>query len=286
MSAISQSIDDFILSRKAMRCSPKTLATYQSMLGRFARWLEAHGIQSPDQLTPRSVRAFLAELQGKAWTLNGYGRAIRTLLRFWHEEGYLPQAIKVKVPSVPKQRLPFLTADQVKTVLRTCDLREKALILFMIDSGLRRQEVCNLNIGDVDPQTGAVRVIQGKGKKDRLAAIGSTTRHTLLAYLDTAPNKDPKSPLFQTVNGKRFTGDGIQSLFRRLSRKVGFKVTAHMLRRSFATFALRLGMDIVSLQALLGHSSIETTRHYIQLLDDDILAAHHKASPADKLQFE
>lgn len=79
---LTEAYDDFILSRKAMNCSAKTIQTYTCVLGRFVRWLNNHGIQSVSQVTNRHVRQLLSEVQGKPWTLNGYGRAIRTLMRF------------------------------------------------------------------------------------------------------------------------------------------------------------------------------------------------------------
>lgn len=281
--SLMEAYNDFILSRKAMNCSAKTIRTYSCILGRFICWLSGCGIRSAKQVTNRHIRQFLAEVQGKPWTLNGYGRAVRTLVRFWYREGYLPKSIEVIVPSVPKQKLPVLSTDQITTILSVCNLKEKALFMFMLDSGLRRQEVCNLNIGDINLKTGMVRVVQGKGKKDRIAVIGMNTRKLINEYLKTLPCLSENAPVFPSVLGERFTGDGLQSFFERLSRKVGFKITAHMVRRTFATLCLRLGMDMVSLQTLLGHSNLETTRRYIQLIEDDLLEAHRKASSVDRL---
>jgi len=276
---------DFILSRQAMHCTPATLKNYQWTLGKFLAWLEQQGITAPQEVSARHVRQYLALYADKSdWYLNGIARAIRTLLRFWHKEGYLPQPVTFDMPKVRQKRLPFLTAEQVSNLLSVCNPREKALVLFMIDSGLRRQEVCNLNREDVNMQTGIVRVRQGKGRKDRIAIIGATTRRTLRAYMRTLPNQQENAPLFQTETGERFTVNGLQSLFVRLSNKAGFKVSAHMLRRTFATLSLKNGMDIVSLQTLLGHSSLETTRRYIQWLDSDLLEAHRQHSPVDHLR--
>ncbi|WP_298008903.1 tyrosine-type recombinase/integrase [uncultured Anaerolinea sp.] len=283
---LTEAYDDFILSRKAMNCSAKTIQTYTCVLGRFVRWLNNHGIQSVSQVTNRHVRQFLSEVQGKPWTLNGYGRAIRTLVRFWYREGYLSKSIEVPVPSVPKQKLPVLSTDQIRTILSVCTLKERVIFTFMLDSGLRRQEVCNLNIGDINLRTGVIRVVQGKGKKDRIAVIGMNTQKLMSEYLKKLPCVSEDTPLFTSALGERFTGDGLQSFFERLSKKVGFKVTAHMVRRTFATLCLRLGMDMVSLQTLLGHSSLETTRRYIQLIEDDLLEAHRKSSPIDRLRLE
>lgn len=275
---------DFILSRQAMQCSQETVRFYRLTSGKFITWLEAHGITAPQDVNTRHVRQYLALYADKSdWYLNGIARAIRTLVRFWHREGYLPQPVTFDMPRVRQKRLPFLTAEQVKQVLNVCDMREKAIILFLVDSGLRRREFCNLNRQDIDLQTGGVIVRQGKGKKDRLAVIGSTTRRALLRYFAVVPNKAPEAPAFQTRNGTRFTPSGLGSFFLRLSKRAGIHLTPHALRRTFATLALQGGMDLVSLQTLLGHSDISTTRQYIQWLDEDLLNAHRRASPVDNL---
>jgi len=165
-----------------------------------------------------------------------------------------------------------------------CNLRERAIILFLVDSGLRRQEFCNLERKDINLQTGVVTVRQGKGRKDRIAVVGATTRRALLRYWQTCANQEENAPAFQTKDGQRFTPAGLRSLLLRLGHKAGVHITPHALRRTFATLALQGGMDLISLQTLLGHSDIATTRRYVQWLDDDLLKAHKKASPIDNLR--
>lgn len=276
--------DNFILSREAMNVSKSTIITYRSVLGKFIAWLESEGITAPNQITSFHIRSFMSQVKGKPWTLNGYGRAIRTLMIFWFEERTIPEKIKVEVPRVRRQKLPFLTGPQIKQLLDLCTARERALVTFMVDTGLRRMEVSNLNVSDVNFDNGAVRVLHGKGDKYRLAVIGPTAKRTLLTAMKHNKDKSEDAPLFQTREGNRLTGNAIQLLFRRLSERTGMKVTPHMLRRSFATLTLKSGIDLVSLQILMGHESIETTRGYIQLLDDDLIKAHSVHSPMDNLR--
>ncbi|WP_322793342.1 tyrosine-type recombinase/integrase [Bellilinea sp.] len=282
---IEEAFDEFLLSRQAMRCSPRTIRTYRSILGRFIQWLKKEGVQSVIQLSPRHVRKFMSQTSGSQWTLNGYGRAIRTFLNFLVQEELVDHKISIKVPPPPKQRLPFLNSSQIKQLLEFCDPQEKAIILLIVDSGLRRQEVCNLKIGNVQIESGMIRVVQGKGNKDRIVFIGRSTINALLDYLPDFNCRERESPLFKSSNGKPFNEDTMRRMFQRLSKRSGIKVTPHMLRRSFATLSLKLGMDLVSLQMLMGHASIETTRKYIQLLDDDLQNAHRKAGPVDRLNL-
>jgi site-specific recombinase XerD len=277
---------DFVLSRQAMRTSKATGEFYRYTAQIFCRWLEGQNITEPAEVTARHVRAYLAELVGRIlseWTCNGHVRAIKTLLRFWHAEGYMPSPVKFEMPKVSKKRLPVLSADEVTQVLEACSKREKAILLVMVDTGIRRAEAVALNWGDVETISGIIRVRSGKGGKARTVIIGAGTRRALLAYRRTQINTDDKAPMMQTDEGQRFAGEGLYQLFKRLSERTGIKFSAHALRRTFAILSLRAGMSPLHLQALLGHESLEMVEHYVQMIDDDILEAHREHSPIDNL---
>jgi site-specific recombinase XerD len=282
--ALRDAYTDFILSRQAMNCTPSTLAFYRYTAGKFLEWIEQRGVTSPEQVTARYVREYIAELVSlgrKDTTVWDHARAVKTMLLFWHAENYIPAPVRFDMPKLAKKRLPVLTAVQLKQIVKACNVRDKAIVLFMADSGLRRAEVINLNWSDVDMQSGLVRVRQGKGCRDRSAVIGATTRRALLAYRRTLQDRD--GVLFQSRNGARFTGSGLLRIFMRLSRRTGIHVTAHALRRTFVILSLRAGMDVLHLQALLGHSDLTMVEHYAQMVDDDLLQAHRQYSPVDNL---
>ncbi|MGB9639852.1 MAG: tyrosine-type recombinase/integrase [Anaerolineales bacterium] len=279
--ALRDAWTDFFLSREII-CTPSTLKNYTNVLGKFIDWLETNGIEKPEQINSRLIRAYLSQFIGKSeWYCNDIGRQIRTFIHFLYKEKYITELPVFEIPKVHQKRLPFLTAEQIEAVLSIANIIEKAIVTFMVDCGARKQEVINLNRSDVDMKNGIVTIRQGKGRKDRITVIGATTRRALLQYLRTVKDQSNDAPLFQTFDGRRFTGDGLNSVFRRLSKKTGITITPHMLRRSFATLALKNKIDIVSLQALMGHSDITTTRNYIQWLDADLLVAHRQASPID-----
>ncbi len=275
-----------------MNCTPSTMAFYQFTAGSFVLWLASQGVTDLQEITARYVRQYLAQLIAKGrkdTTLHANARAIRTLLRFWHFENYMPALVKFDMPKLTKKRLPVLTADELKQVIKACNVRDRAIVFFMADSGLRRQEVINLNWGDVNIQTGLVHVKQGKGQKDRSAVIGATTRRALLAYRRSQRGTTGEvgyydaAPLFQTSRGSRFTGNGLMMMFRRLSKRTGIHVTAHALRRTFTIMALRAGMNPVYVQNLAGWEDMQMLIHYAQMEDIDLLQEHHAHSPIDGL---
>ncbi len=275
---------DFILSRQAMLCSPGTLRFYKFTAGKFVEWLKSNSINSPEDIASRHVRSYLAELNAKGLSdsyINGHARAIRTLLRFLHSENYISHLITFKMPPIAKKRLLVLSVDELKKVIQAClSPRDKAIVLLLADSGIRRAELCALNWSDVDIKTGIVRIERGKGGKSRTVVMGVNTRRALLAYRRTI-NNNSNSALFQTKNESRLTPRGLRSALLRVGERAGVKVTPHALRRTFATLSLRAGMNILQLQALLGHSSLDMTRQYIELLDEDLLEAHKEHGPID-----
>ena len=276
---------DFMLSRQAINCTPATLEFYKYTAGAFLAWIEKQGVTRPEELTARYVRQYLAELLSngkKDTTLHANARAIRTLVRFWHSEGYMPQLVKFEMPKLAKKRLPVLTADELQQIIKACNVRDKALVLFMADSGLRRGETINLTWGDVNMSNGLILVKQGKGRKDRASVIGATTRRALLKYKRTIDHDD-NMPLFQSRTGGKFTGTGLLLIYRRLSAKTGIHVTPHAMRRTFVSLSLQANMDVLHLQGLGGWESLHMVYHYAQMVDDDLLQAHNAHSPIDNL---
>ena len=143
-----------------------------------------------------------------------------------------------------------LSREEVRQVLSVCGTRDRALVMTLIDSGIRRGEALDLTWDDVDFRTGAVHVRRGKGGKARVTYIGAKTKRALLRW-GGGQRSIAIFPL---------TASGGTTLMARLSHKSEVHITFHKCRRTFATWALRGGMDLLSLQRLLGHSSLEMVR--------------------------
>jgi len=275
---------DFMLSRQAMLCTPRTLKFYKDTLNKFLEWLEDDGIDEPVRITPRHVRKFLstyADRGCKDSYIHTYARSIRTFLRFLYQEEYIPELVRFEMPRLGEMRLPVLSVDEIKQVLVACsNPRDKAIILLMVDTGLRRAEVIDLNWKDIDLKTGICIVRRGKGKKSRSVILGAITRRVLLSYKRKL-NIQEIDPVFQTNRAKRFTHSGFRSLLVRLSERSEIRVSAHALRRSFVVLSLKGGMSLAHIQALMGHSTPKMTLHYAQLVDDDLVTAHQEHGPID-----
>ena len=278
---------DFMLSRKAMMCTEATLAFYQFTLGKVFHWMETYEISNVESINSKTVRAYLASMVSRELSdsyVNAHARAIRTFLRFLAEEEYIEKVPKFRMPTIAKKNLPVLNDGQVQQLLDACiSIRDHLLIAFMVDTGIRRKEFCEIDWGDVNLENGMITIRKGKGGKSRSVVIGVKTRRLLLKYRRTVENSD-SSPLFQTVRGRqRFSPGGLRSVLLNIGESAGIHVSPHILRRTFATLSLRSGMNPLHLQGLLGHSSLEMTRRYVQMVDDDLLEAHKAYGPVDNL---
>jgi site-specific recombinase XerD len=252
---------DFILSRQAMLCSPKTIRFYHFTAGRFVKYLEDNGVTEPEGVSARYIRAYLASLASQDLSdsyIHGQARAIKTLTRFWHKEDYISAIPQFDMPTIAKKRLPVLSASQVRKALDAClSLRDKAIIMLLVDTGLRRAEIFAL-----------------------CWVVGIKTRRALLAYRREIKHGEER-PVFQTSQGKRLSPNGLRSALLRVGKRAGVHITPHALRRTFATLSLRAGMNLIQLQAMMGHASLEMTKKYIQMLDEDLLEAHKAHGPID-----
>ena len=275
---------DFILSRRTICSSERTIKWYEQTAGQFVCWLADREITNPTQIKALHVRMYLDEFKvggASEYYVHGHARAVRTLMRFLHEEKYLAEPIKFSMPPLSKQRLPYLKSEEVIKVIEHCqNPRDKAIILLMVDTGIRKTELLALNWNDIDLKSGVVNIVRGKGGQSRSVVIGAATRRAIMAYArGVAPASD--APLFQTKQGTRIQPGGLQSMLVRLSKRCGIHVAPHALRRTFATLALRSGMNPLHLQGLLGHSTLDMTRRYIQMVDDDLVEAHRMYGPVD-----
>lgn len=286
--ALTDAYLDFMLSRQALNCTEATMAFYKFQIFPFLLWVDGQSINTPNDITVTHVRQFLAERRKKGQsdcTLNAAARAIRTLVRFWHSEGLISELITFAMPKIGKKHLPELDKKQLKLVIRACNLRDRALVLIIADSGLRKQEVINLNWGDLSMLTGLVKVHAGKGRKDRESVIGPTTRKWLKIYKKSLKHKKRRqNAIFPGRGRERLTGSGVNLIFRRLSKRTGIHVTAHALRRTFTILSLRAGMDILHLQSIGGWESVELVEHYAQIVSRDVLREHRKHSPIESLK--
>jgi integrase/recombinase XerC len=242
------------------------------------------------------LRAYLAELRRRNYSRATVARKIATLRSFYKylaRQGEV-ELNPVKVIRTPRQekRLPkFLTPDDIERLLAApkgddpLTLRDRAMLEVLYSTGIRVSELVGMNLEDVDTMGESVRV-RGKGKRERLAPLGSFALKALDQYLAArkAGSVHDAAAVFVNRHGQRLS---TRSVRRKLSKYLAIaglnpSVSPHTLRHSFATHMLERGADLRAVQELLGHRSLSTTQIYTHVaaarLKEVYEAAHPRAN--------
>ena len=293
-SALRGEIEAFLLDRRARALSPRTVGWYSEKLHAFLAFANRQRINSVLDLTPQSVRQYLLE-SGEIHNpggVHGLYRALRALVRWFADEYEPPDwrdpLRRVRAPRVPEQVLEPVSLADLGEILAACDpatpmgRRDRAILLTLLDTGLRAQELLDLSVGDVELETGCCQVRSGKGSKPRVVFLGATAREALKAHLADRENPGFLEPLYATRQGGRLRYAGLREIVRRRARQAGVgPPSLHSFRRAFALCCLRQGMDIYSLQRLMGHADLTMLRRYLAQNEDDLRRAHGLHGPVD-----
>lgn len=295
----------FLTACAAARLSNRTQERYTYEIGRFTTFLKKRKIQHIDRVKPDTLRSFFAELNNTTprttrisiengnrlspFTIAGIYRSIHTWFNWMEKQNILKTnpMRQIKSPRTPKRIVHRLSEKQLCALLEHIQQtknpeRNLAIVLLMVDSGLRRAETFNLKLSNI--HTGYIRV-NGKGNKEREIPIGQVTQHALKKWLDIRPQSN-SDYVFVKSNGKPISPESIRSIFRRIQEQMKLeRLYFHLLRHTFAKQYLRHG-DLDSLSAILGHKDRQTTKEiYVGDFDiEDLMERHRHASPVDRLK--
>ncbi len=283
--------------------SEYTIKSYREDLLSLADYLtESLGsCPNPASIDPQILRSYVAAMHEAQYARTSIARrlaSMRGLFKFAQREGLVDQnpAKPLRNPR-PHRKLPhFLTTDEIQTLLSAPDRqavmgsRDRAIFETMYSAGLRVSELVGISDSDLDLDDGLVRV-KGKGKRERLAPLGSYAVMAVnewLAKRVLAKGKQPTatSPVFTNKFGNRLTTRSVARMLEKYLLETGLnlKTSPHTLRHSFATHLLDRGADIRSVQELLGHKSLVTTQIYTHLSTAGLRQAYEKAHPRAKAQ--
>ena len=278
-----------ILDGESRNVTPRTLQTYEYRLGHFTAYCEAAGIQHLHDVTPTVLREYLAGMRRRGLaghTQLGVYRDLRAFLNFCVREGWLETSplANVKPPRVEKRDPEVFTPEQVQQIIQHAgSARNRAVVLLLLDTGLRGAELCNLAGRDIDMQSGAVHVRMGKGRKNRTVYAGSHARRALARYFAERGTPGPDDAVFLARTGNALTYGALSQMLQYLGQRAGFRVTAHNFRRTFATEALRNGWDVYTLRDAMGHEDITVLRHYVRIAGSDVERSQRTMGVADSL---
>ncbi|HTP08179.1 MAG TPA: tyrosine-type recombinase/integrase [Anaerolineae bacterium] len=322
---LSQTIANFIHYKEAVGRSEHTIADYRNtqkklleffaddpsfatitrtQLINFFAWLTKEYVSDPDGVAPRGKKPLSPK------TIFNIHTNCASLWAWACDEEIVERNLMrtIEPPDYEPPVIVEFTRDEIAALLKACDVtrhwrtrntiashrptadQDRAIILTLIDTGIRAEELCNLTMADLNMGMNALTV-RGKGagrdKKERLVYFGKTCGKALYKYLMPRlgqPSKD-NSALFlnsKAVVDRPLNRDSLYRLLQEISTRAGVKdVHPHRFRHSFAITYLRNGGDVFTLQQMLGHSDIEMVKRYAQIAQSDCANVHRKASPAD-----
>ena len=245
--------------------SPRTIEIYVAHVARFAK----HFGKSPELLGPQEMRAFQLHLMEKKVSWSQFNQTV-CALRFFYGKTLGRTELVPMLPfgKGPKKLACVLSPEEVAQLLDAARPgRERVLFQTAYACGLRLMEVLNLQVSDIDSARMLVHVRQGKGNKDRLVPLSLRLLTELRAYYRA---HRPGRWLFSTKEGKPVHPGTVQRQLQRAVKKAGLRkpVTMHTLRHSYATHMLEAGVDVMTLQKILGHRQLSTTARYLHLRGD------------------
>jgi integrase/recombinase XerD len=302
-------IAEFLEWMRTHNFSERTVENRELSLCQMACWLEERGLSRPQEVTRPVLERYQRWLfhyrkqNGQPMSFmaqQGRLTAVRTFFRWLAKQNrilYNP-ASELEMPKV-ERRLPkhVLTAREVELVLQRPDVgtpfgvRDRAMMEVFYSTGIRRMELANLGLYDLDSERGTLIVRQGKGKKDRMVPIGERAAAWVRRYVEEVRPMLVLEPdcgtLFLTKEGRSFASNlnHLSQVVRDhvLAAAVGKSGSCHLFRHTMATLMLEGGADIRYVQQMLGHADISTTQIYTQVSIRKLQQIHLATHPAARL---
>lgn len=279
-----QKIDKMVKDLELRGRSASTIKNMVYTLKSFSKFYN----QPPELLGELQIINYLDYCINEKKLCKARVNSINSILKFFYVVTLERQWNDLRIPRIRCHRnLPaYLTKEEVKLIIDNATyLKHKAILSTIYSAGLRVSEATNLRLSDIMSKEMKIRVRAGKGNKERYTLLSQRNLELLREYWKVFGHKnyDSEDYLFTSRwNGERLTNRGIQSSMLAATKRAGItkKATPHTLRHSFATHLMNDGVDLVIIQALLGHSNLKTTSIYLHVKDYTVL---NVVSPFDKL---
>lgn len=290
----------FLRHCKAKNLSEHTITYYRNELTSFRKLLEEQAVTTnPNRITGKIVKENvimrMMDEGRKESAINARLRAIRAFFNFLYSEHYISDnpADDFALIRQKKTVIETFTREQVRALLRQPDqttftgLRDYTMLLLLFETGVRVKELLGIRVGDIRWEDNMIRIRDPKGYRERLVPFQATVKKQLRKYVKVRGEVD-SDLLFITVDNKAMTVRAFQDRMKMYGRRAGIKgvrVSPHTARHTFAKMAVQNGANIFELQKILGHSSLEMVRNYVNLFSSDVATAHKRFSPIEKLSL-
>jgi integrase/recombinase XerD len=302
---LDYALEGYWLSKKRV-FSVHTIKEYEITFRRFKEFLGTK--QDLSKITAQDVERFLNHLRDdRNLCLKSVLNSWIALSSFWTwaERNLEIQHVmrgKVERPRPHRRQSPPLEEAEVRAILSACSetvdwrtrngnkatsarpsaQRDRAIILVLIDTGMRVSELVDLVMRDYDAKKAQLTIRHGKGDKKRVVYLADRAKQALWKYLAERPGVKPDDPIFASRTGTALDRAAVRKMIERLGERAGVEgATPHRFRHTFAINFLRNGGNPLELQKILGHEKLDTVKIYADLASVDIQRAQRSASPAD-----
>lgn len=295
--SFNEAVDALISDNKYRNLSPHTNRFYKEHLRIFKRvYIELYKEAPPLSINRAHIRAFIdymsitSENEKKAPQTSL--RALKRYCTFIYKQGWAKDN-PFDGFTMPRTAAPIIetfSEKDINRMLASCDVstfvgyRDYVLILFMLDTGVRLRELCDISLTDVNIEERYVTVF-GKNQKHRNIPLSNTLKAAIKKYLNVR-GESPSDALFISQNDTALRPRSVQNRLERYGRAAGVKgvrVSPHTFRHTFAKMYVQNGGNIFVLQDILGHSTLEMVRIYVRMYSDDLRRDHAKSSPLNRL---
>lgn len=256
---------------KKLEVRKYSLNTARSYISHFEKFINHYKDSELLEISEQEINNYLSYLVQQGISDSYINQSINSIKFYYEMVLGMPNRFYSVERPMKKEKLPeVLSKTKVLAMIdATRNIKHRCIIKLLYSTGLRRAELINLKIEDIDSDRMLIKVQEGKGKKDRLTLLGESMLNDLRKYYK---EYKPEVYLFEGPRGNKYSATSICKIIRRAAAKVGVKkrITPHMLRHSFATHMLEAGVDLRYIQTLLGHNSSRTTEIYTHVAVEGI----------------
>jgi len=247
------------LKQYSLSTSKTYVQMFELFINYYKKWELIH-------INEEEIRAYLQSLVFKKKSHSYINQMINSIKFYYEIVLGMPNRFYSIERPIRKEPLPkVISLEEVGQLIKgTNNIKHKCIVSLLYSSGLRRGELLNLKLTDIDSKRMIINVINGKGGKDRITILSKSVLDDLRLYFKVW---NPEVYLFEGIKGKQYTGSSVSKIISNACNKANIKrrITPHILRHSFATHLLENGTDLRQIQVLLGHSSTKTTEIYTQV---------------------
>lgn len=260
--------EEYLVKLELKQYAKSTSRTYISMFEKFINFYKGIDLKS---LSEVEIRAFIHH-QTKLNKSKSYLNQMINSIKFYYEVvNDMPHRFYNIERPIKDRRLPkVLSKEDILAMIDiTTNIKHKCIIALLYSAGLRRSELLNLKIQDIDSKRMIIKIAQAKGNKERQTLLSKNVLKYLRIYFKTYK---PKNYLFEGQLKEKYSSNSVLKIVKNAAKNAGIvqNVTPHMLRHSFATHLLEAGTDIRVIQTILGHNSIKTTEIYAHVATNHI----------------